>query len=159
MAKPRAYVETTIVSYLTAWQSRDAAVADRQQVTREWWATAGDRFDLFTSELAMREAQRGDPAMAKARLDALATIPKVVVTEAAFALAGDFVRMGALPEKARPDAVHIAVAVTNTMDYLVTWNCKHLANAAIRRKVGECCRLAGFRPVTICTPEELGDQP
>jgi predicted nucleic acid-binding protein len=65
------------------------------------------------------------------------------------------VASGAVPEKASADALHIAIAVTSDVDCLVTWNCRHLANATIRARIEEVCLAAGYRPVIICTPEEL----
>lgn len=153
--KPRVYVETTIVSYLTAFPSKDPIIARDQQTTRDWWATCRDRFELVTSPVVLTEAAAGDPAMAQLRLDLLATITVVDLTGAAYDLADELIRSGALPEKARTDALHVAVAVANRVDYLVTWNCKHLANKALQRKIGECCRAAGYKPVIICTPADL----
>jgi hypothetical protein len=155
VAKPRAYVETTIVSYLTAWPSKDPIVAGHQVATRAWWATCGERYELVTSITVLEESQGGDPAMAQARLAILATIPLVPVSDAAVQLADELIRAGIVPGKARPDAVHVAAAVTNGVEYLVTWNCKHLANAALRKRIDACCIAAGFSPVIICTPDDL----
>jgi hypothetical protein len=155
MAKPKVYVETTVVSYLTSKPSKDPIIAGHQQTTQEWWPTAGDRFELWTTEVVTEEARAGDPEMAQERLNALATIPLLGVTDAALQLADALIRAGALPEKARADALHVAVAATNGMDFLVTWNCKHLANAALWRKIDEVCQAAGYNPAIICTPELL----
>jgi hypothetical protein len=155
VAKPRAFIETTIVSYLTAFPSKDTDIARDQEMTRDWWATCRDRFELITSPLVVSEAGAGEARMAQLRLSILATIMVVDVTRAALALADELIRSGALPEKARTDAAHVAAAVTNRADYLVTWNCKHLANKALQRKIGECCVAAGYTPVAIRTPAEL----
>ncbi len=155
MAKPRAFIETTIVSYLTAFPSKDSDIARDQQITHDWWATCGDRFELVTSPFVLSEARVGDPAMARLRLDILATITVVDLTAAAYELADELIRSGALPEKARIDALHVAAAATNRVDYLVTWNCKHLANEALQKKIDECCRAAGFKPALIRTPADL----
>src|SRR5437867_144849 len=133
--KPRVYVETTVVSYQTARPSRDLVMAAHQQITREWWEKCRDRFDLVTSVYAVQEASAGDSVAAEERLKLLATIPLLDISDAALALAEDLLRSGALPEKARIDALHIAAAVTNGAEYLVTWNLKHLANPTMRRQI------------------------
>ena len=153
--KSKIYIETTIVSYLTAWPSRDVIVAAHQQITDEWWRTKRQFFELFASQLVLREAQAGNEDMAQRRLGALEEVRLLEVTEEALALAEDLLSKGSLPRKAEEDAVHIAVAVTNGMDYLITWNCKHIANARMRDKIEYICRVKGYEPVIICTPEEL----
>lgn len=150
----KAYVETTIVSYLTAWPSRDLVRAAHQQVTREWWATRGS-FKLFISQFVLDEAAVGDATAAAQRLDALRDVALLDVTEDAILLAGDLVAGGGLPAKARIDALHVAMAAVHGMDLLLTWNCKHIANAATRGTIEDLCRTAGFEPPTICTPLEL----
>lgn len=153
--KAKVYVETTIVSYLTAWPSRDVIVAAHQQITDEWWRTKRQSFKLFASQLVLREAQAGDEEMAQRRLKVLEEVELLEVTEEALALAEKLLTRGLLPTKAAEDAIHIAVAVVNGMDYLITWNCKHIANAKIRDKIERLCRASGYRPAIICTPEEL----
>ena len=153
--KSKIYIETTIVSYLTAWPSRDVIVAAHQQITDEWWRTKRQFFELFASQLVLREAQAGNEDMAQRRLSALEEVELLEVTEEALALAEDLLSKGPLPRKAEEDAVHIAVAVVNGMDYLITWNCKHIANARMRDKIEQVCRANGYKPVIICTPEEL----
>lgn len=152
--KPRVYIETTIVSYLVALATRDIVQSAHQQVTREWW-TRRERFDRFVSRPVLAEAGRGDSTAAARRLDALAGIPVLSVGRGVTTLANALLRTGTLPRKARLDAVHVAVAAVNGMDYLLTWNLRHLANAAIRAKIEEACRTAGIHPPAICTPEEL----
>lgn len=155
MVKPKVYVETTVVSYLTAWPSRDVIVAAHQQITDEWWRTKRRLFELYASQLVLREVQAGDNDMARRRLSALEEVELLEVTEEALALAEDLISKGPLPKKAAEDAVHIAVAVVNGRDYLITWNCKHIANARMRDKTEQVCRAKGYEPVIICTPEEL----
>ena len=153
--KPKVYIETTVVSYLTSRPSANLIVAAHQQITRDWWQNRQDDFDLFASVLVRQEVSTGDEEMVKRRLEALEQVKLLEVTEDALALAEDLIKRGPLPEKAVEDAVHIAVAVTNGLDYLITWNCKHIANAAMRNKIEEVCRMRGYEPVIICTPEEL----
>lgn len=152
--KPTVYVETTIPSYLTAWPSRDLVRAAHQQITREWWAHR-DGFDLYTSRLVVQECQAGDEHAAADRLAALQGIPLLEQTPEAADLADALVRDVPLPQKAAADALHIATAAINGMEYLLTWNCTHIANAALRPRIEAVCRAAGFEPPLICTPEEL----
>jgi hypothetical protein len=152
--KSKVYLETTIVSYLVASPTDDLIQAAHQQVTREWWARR-ERFDLFVSRPVLAEAGRGDAAAAARRLEALTGIPLLSISRGTRTLANTLIRTGALPPKARLDAVHVAIAAMNGMDYLLTWNLRHLANAAIRGKIEAACRKAGIRPPIICTPEEL----
>jgi hypothetical protein len=153
--KPKIYIETTIVSYLTAWPSRDVIVAAHQQITDEWWRTKRHFFELFASQLVLREAQAGNEDMVQRRLRALEEVELLEATEEALALAEDLLSKGPLPRKAAEDAIHISVAVVNGMDYLITWNCKHIANARMRDKIEQVCWANGYKPVIICTPEEL----
>ena len=153
--KWRIYVETSVVGYLTSRLSRDLIVAGHQQITQEWWASRRDRFELFISQTVIEEIAAGDSEAAQQRLAVIESLPLLEITEEAIALAKDLIRIGPLPEKAEVDALHIAVAVTNRVNYLLTWNCKHLANAALRTRIEYVCRLRGYEPVIICTPEEL----
>jgi predicted nucleic acid-binding protein len=153
--KPRAYVETTVVSYLTARPSRDVVIAAQQQITREWWQSAASRFDLIASELVVQEASAGDPDAAKDRIAVLEDLELLEVTSEIGELAQLLMDSGAIPRKAPEDALHIALAAINGIDYLVTWNCRHIANAALRTLIDEVCLTAGYSPVVICTPQEL----
>ena len=153
--KQKLYIETSIVSYLTSLPSRDIVTAARQQLTRKWWQTKRDGFDLYVSEFVLAEASLGDRQVAALRLEALSGIQEVEVTETARQLARLFLGPGALPEKAAVDAFHIAVAVSGGMEFLLTWNFKHLANAVLRNKIEKLCRQQGYEPCIICTPEEL----
>jgi predicted nucleic acid-binding protein len=153
--KPTVYVETSVISYLTAWPSRDVVLLGHQQETRQWWADRQSRFDLYTSQLVLAEAAQGDPSAAAERLNALGGIPLVELTDTAEVLADRLVRAGALPTKARLDALHLAISATNGIDYLLTWNCRHLANAMMRKKMEAECMVAGYDPPLICTVTEL----
>lgn len=152
--KMRIYVETTVPSYLAAWPSRDLIRAAHQQITREWWAKRG-AFELYTSRLVVQECQAGDSQAAADRLAVLAEIPLLEQTPDVADLAEALVQRVPLPAKAAADALHIAVAAVNGMDYLLTWNCTHIANVTLRSRIEAVCRAAGFEPPLICTPEEL----
>lgn len=155
MVKPTVYVDTTVVSYLTAKPSRDIVTAAHQQITQEWWLTAGGRFNLAASDLVIEEAGGGDPSAARARLAALEGVEIISATAESRALTEQVLASGALPRAAGPDAAHVAMAATNSVAYLVTWNLRHMANAAVRAAIERACRRAGYRPPVICTPEEL----
>ena len=153
--KPKVYVETTIISYLTARPSRDLIIAGHQQVTHEWWQTTRLDFALVSSQLVVREAGAGDPAAAQERLALLGELTLLEITEEALALAQHILQTGAIPVSFPEDALHVAVAVVNGIEYLLTWNYKHLANAGMRSKIEAACRGLGYEAVIICTPEEL----
>lgn len=153
--KPKVYLETTVLSYLTAWPSRDVVIAGHQQVTRDWWAACPERFELVASELVVQEASEGDAQAAEHRLAILRNLPLIETSEAALNLARQLVAAAAVPQKAADDALHLAIAATNGVEYLVTWNCRHLANATMRASIEAVCRAAGYEPPIICTPDEL----
>lgn len=152
---PTVYIETSIISYLTAWPSRDVVIAAYQQVTREWWRTAPTRFELVASELVIEEAAAGDVDAARARLAELRPVTLLEATDDAAKLTRQLLDLGAMPQKAAEDAAHIAIAVTNGADYQVTWNFRHIANAVLRGRIEHVCRQAGYEPPIICTPNEL----
>ena len=153
--KAKVYIETTVISYLTVRPNRDVVIAGHQKITRDWWQTCRERFDVVASQLVVREASAGDSRAAQERLEKLAMLTLLEVTEEAVSLAQELLSTGAVPEKAAEDALHLAIAVTNGVEYLLTWNCKHLANATMRTKIEDVCRSVGYEPVIICTPEEL----
>jgi predicted nucleic acid-binding protein len=152
---PTVYVETTVISYLTARPTRDLILAAHQQQTREWWDMRRTAFDVFCSELVEKEAAAGDPEAAADRLKALADLQRLTIMPAAEALAASLITRLVLPPKARPDALHVAIAATNGINFLLTWNCKHLANATVRPRIEAMCRDGGFDPPVICTLPEL----
>lgn len=149
------YIETTIVSYLTSRPSRDLVLAARQQITTEWWERRRGDFDLVISQVVVDEAADGDPQAARRRLDILSGLPLLEVTPEAVELADVLVSSGGLPEAATDDAFHLAVAAVHAADFLLTWNCRHLANAERMGKLADVVRSQGFRPPIICTPDEL----
>ena len=153
--RDRVYLETTVVSYLAARPSRDIVIAGHQQATHDWWSTCHEYFDIVTSQLVMQEARVGDQAAAQERLKLLETITLLETTEDALALAQHLLNSGVLPQETAADALHIAIAASNGVEYLVTWNCRHLANATIRVHIEAACRSAGYEPTVICTSEEL----
>jgi hypothetical protein len=155
---PTVYIETSIVSYLTARPSRDVVTLARQELTREWWNNRRARHDLFTSDIVVGEANEGDDEAAQQRLDALQGIEELETTSEAEDLASALLEKGPLPEKAAVDALHIGIAATEGIDYLLTWNCTHIANAAMRKPIEEVCRTNGVEAPIMCTPEELMEE-
>ena len=153
--KKRVYIETTIVSYLTAKPSRDLIMAAHQEITREWWEHQRAAYDLRVSQFVLDEAGDGDPDAAARRLAVLRDIPVLADSLDARALAKALVGQGLLPRTAGIDALHLTMATVHEVHVLMTWNCRHLANAAILGELGEFVRTKGYRMPTVCTPEEL----
>ena len=153
--KQRVYLETTIVSYLTARPSRDLILAAHQEVTRQWWERRRADFEVYVSQLVLDEAGHGDVEAVHKRLEALKAIESLSVTEEAIALAAGLTESHALPSEAGADALHIAVATVNGMDLLMTWNCRHIANMELLPAIRRTVERHGYELPEICTPEEL----
>jgi hypothetical protein len=149
------YLETTFISYLVARPSRDLLVAAHQQITQEWWAIRRSQFECSVSQVVIDEASVGDSAEVEKRLAIIGGLPALDVTETAESLTRAIIAAGILPAHAFPDAAHVAVSAVHGVDYLLTWNCKHLANAQIARRIAVVCGKLGHRMPVICTPEEL----
>ncbi|HTU91679.1 MAG TPA: type II toxin-antitoxin system VapC family toxin [Gemmataceae bacterium] len=149
------YLETTFLSYLVARPSRDLIVAGHQQATHDWWTNRRNEFECYVSQVVLDEASTGDAAEAQKRLAVMSDLPVLEVTEDADSMAQAILSSGALPLRAVRDAAHVAVAAVHKIDYLLTWNCKHLANAQIVRRIVIVCERLGHRMPIICTPEEL----
>ena len=150
-----AYVETTIFSYLAARPSGDLVTAAHQRVTAEWWSSAPTRYDLVASVVVLQEVRAGDPALAERRTVLLGDLPLLGLTSESRRLAKHLLTAGLVPPNSTADAEHVALATIGTVDYLVTWNLRHLAGAVIRRRLENALRKLGFDPPTLCTPEEL----
>ena len=153
--KPKVYIETSVISYLTARSSRDILVAANQQVTQEWWHDRREKFNLYVSQLVDQEISSGDSEAVVKRQQALTNCSFLDITAESVELAGRLIEQNAIPKQAAEDALHIAVATVSGMDYLLTWNFKHIANATMRANVELVCRLNGFEPPVICSPMEL----
>lgn len=148
-------METSVISYLTARSARDVVVLAHQQLTREWWDTARHEYELYSSEIVFAEAEKGDPTAARARLDVLRETQQLAASAVAEELVPILLRQAGLPTKALADMAHIALATVHGMQFLLTWNCKHIANANVLRAVARTCRERGYELPVICTPEEL----
>lgn len=153
--KKSVYIETSIPSYLTARPSRDLRAAAWQQLTVQWWEEARAKYDLFTSELTLLEAAAGHPEAAERRLMSLQEIPELTIDEEARDLGERSIFEGGVPAEAQADALHIAIAAIHRIDYLLTWNCRHIDNAARKPIIRSICEKAGYLYPEICTPMEL----
>jgi predicted nucleic acid-binding protein len=149
------YLETTIISYLASEPSRDLIVAGHQQITHEWWTRRRELFACSISQEVLDEISRGNPDQVARRLVIAQTLPKLPIGPAVSELATEFVRAGILPRNAASDAVHLAVAAVANTDYVLTWNCRHFANAQLLKQLDPVCTRSGYRLPTVCTPEEL----
>ena len=153
--KPKVYLESSVIGYLTGRPSRDVIVFARQQLTQSWWTNHKTQYELFVSPLVLIEIARGDANAAIERTKAISDIPILDPKEEIAALATLLLKKGSLPAKASDDALHIAWAAFYEIDYLLTWNCTHIANATTRKIIESTIREAGYLVPTICTPEEL----
>ena len=153
--KASVYIETSFFSYLTARPSNDLRAMANQSVTSEWWETQRFNYNVFASDLVISEAAKGHPEAAQRRLAVIADLSLLQISSEVRFLAEALIENHALPPKAEADAYHVAIAVVNGVEYLLTWNCTHIANAHTRPKIEASCRLLGYVPPVICTPFEL----
>ena len=153
--RAKVYIETTIVSLLTGRSSRDLRMAAMQQATMQWWSQQRAKYELFTSELVITEAQMGDDDAARKRLAVLNELPLLDVNDEAQKLAEKLIADGGVPEQAGADALHIAIAAVHNTQFLLTWNCRHIDNAVRKPAIREICAVGGFRCPEICTPLEF----
>jgi len=149
------YIETSILGYLTARPSRDLVVAANIEITREWWDTRRNDFQLYSSQAVVKETSQGDAAISSQRLEIIRNLALLDLNQSVLALGEQFLGRSSLPAKADVDAIHIAAATVYGMDYLLTWNCKHIANAQIQRKLAEISLDFGYELPILCTPYEL----
>lgn len=149
------YTETSIIGYLSARPSNNLILMANLEATWVWWETRRTQFTLYISQVVLDEVARGDAEMATKRLEILRDFPLLEISEAVQNLAARFLTKSSLPPKAADDALHIAAATVYGLDYLLTWNCKHIANAQIQKKLAQISLNAGYELPTICTPYEL----
>lgn len=153
--KQKLYMETTIPSYLTSRPSRDLVIAGHQQITKQWWEKRRSAFKIYISQLVVDEASAGDPDAARQRMLIVRDFAMLDITPEVGNLASAIPASGVLPRKAATDAAHIAIAAVHGVDFLLTWNCVHIANAVIARDLARICRQHDWESPVICTPEEL----
>lgn len=153
--KESLYLETTVVSYYTARPTRDIIVLAHQEITREWWPQAIKRFDIFISEVVIEEASMGDLEAAKKRMEEIENFPHLELNDKVEKIAKVYMESLEIPEKSFRDAAHLSAASVHNMDYLVTWNCTHLANGEVIKRLMTINGSLGIHTPIICTPEEL----
>lgn len=149
------YLETTIIGHLMGRLHPDPVIAGRQVTTREWWQSASSLYKLYVSQLVIRECSDGDAGAAKERLDAISGIDLLEISTEADFLADQLIKQHAVPITEPRDALHIAIAATGAVEFLVTWNFRHIANPSMRKRIEAVCRDHGFEPPLICTPDEI----
>lgn len=152
------YIETTIVSFLVANPSRDAILGAHQQLTRQWWQNQRSAYQCLVSDETLTEAARGDAEQARLRLEALQKLPTLPITPEVENLADAILQSGSLPAAARSDAIHVAAATLAKVDFLLTWNCRHLANPHLQKQLRALMAARSLTLPEICTPIELGGQ-
>lgn len=152
---PSVYIETSVIGYLTSWPRQNVTVAGHQNTTKLWWSTAGEQFDRFVSQLVIQECSQGDAQASAERLACLEGIPVLPLTVASEMLAVALIEGKAVPQHQPNDALHIALAATHGVQYLVSWNFRHIVNASLRQAIERICRENDYVPPIICTPEEL----
>ena len=150
------YIESSVISYLSSRPSRDLVTAARQAITAEWWAKHRSNFEVYVSALVEEEISRGDAHASGLRLSVLEDIPALDISEEAKNVAKDLVRFGAIPTNSEEDALHIGIATANGIDYLLTWNFKHINNAETKGAIVKVVENHGLLCPVLCSPEELG---
>jgi hypothetical protein len=146
------YIETSVISYLTNWPSRDLIVAAHQDLTKEWWQSYLPDTQAYISRYVIEEITAGDPVAAQLRVNAVKHLPSIPEVQGTVELANRFIAAGQLPEKAMYDALHIALATLSNIDILLTWNCKHIANPTQLPKMRALCEELGYRLPELVTP-------
>ena len=149
------YVETSIISYLRQKPSTQVVLAARQLLTHQWWNDERTNYQLVASQFVIDEASAGNPTLAAERLQLLAGIPLLPLDAAIADIADEIMSRAILPEKARTDALHIAAVAHHRIQYLLTWNCRHIANARILPRIHDVLIDLLIPVPVICTPEEM----
>ena len=155
MSLPSVYFESTIPSYLVAKASRDHVLRGQQEATRRWWDEKRAEFSCHVSAFVEIEIVRGHPDAAEKCLKSIAGIPRLASSPEVMHLAERILASGLIPLKAAMDASHIAVATVHGMELLLTWNCTHIHNVFIHRRISRICALEGYECPEICTPFDL----
>jgi predicted nucleic acid-binding protein len=150
------YIESSVISYLASRPSRDVVKAGRQAITSDWWLKSKGDYEVYISALVEEEISGGDPIAAAKRLEAVANIPSILITAEAQLLADALVSSRAVPDNSVRDALHIAIAATQGIEYLLTWNFKHINNAETKGLIARVVEAQGWVCPVLCSPEELG---
>ena len=153
--KYKLYLETTIPSYIAARPSRDIVVLAHQQITQDWWDNCKEGYEMYISQIVIEEIISGDPSVANERFSLIEDFHVLDLTNDIEKLTSEYMEYFNFPKHTLRDAFHLAFSVGYEMDILLTWNCKHLANEAIRKKLRTYNESRGLTVPSICTPEEL----
>ncbi len=153
--KETIYIETSILGYLTARETQNRILSANMEITQAWWQNRRNDFSLYISQVVVDEVTRGDQEIALKRLELLNGLPLLELNQSVRNLSAEFLKRSNLPSKASEDSVHIAAATVHEIDYLLTWNCKHIANAQIQKKLTQISLEFGYNLPIICTPYEL----
>jgi len=154
--KPLVYIESSVISYLTARPSNDLIKSARQAITEEWWEKDRTRFNCYISALVEEEIARGNPDAAKKRLDVTNKIDNLSVSVNAKEIAEVLISSGAVPVNSEEDALHIGIATAHGVHFLLTWNFKHINNAEKKSQINKVIEELGYIAPVLCSPEELG---
>ncbi len=154
--KPIVYLESSVISYLTSRPNRDVIIAGRQATTLDWWENQRQRFELRISILVEEEISKGDPKAAKLRLETVADISSLTISDEATRIADLLLAKGAVPIGSEEDALHIGIAAAQGTDFLLTWNFKHINNAETKEAIIKLVESCGYKCPQLCSPEELG---
>ncbi len=155
MIREKIYLETSVISFLTARPSRDLLGLAKQELTRQWWGENSTAYDFYISDPVLEEIRKGDKVAALHRMELVADLPVLDINDEVVALSHLLLSAKILPAKAALDILHVAIAAAHGMSYLATWNCRHLNNAALKRQIQREIAAAGYNEVIIATPEEL----
>ena len=150
------YIESSIISYLTSRPSRDVVKAGRQAITSDWWLNSKSQYEVYISALVEEEISGDDPTAAAKRLEAVVNIPSILITAETQLLTDALVASKAVPDNSVRDALHIAIAATQGIDYLLTWNFKHIHNAETKAFIAHIVEADGWVCPILCSPEDLG---
>ncbi|MCF7977425.1 MAG: type II toxin-antitoxin system VapC family toxin [Chromatiaceae bacterium] len=150
------YIESSVISYFTARPSRDLVITARQAITESWWHDHRFKYEIFISGLVVQEISKGDEEAAQKRLTAIEGIPMLGTSEEALVLAEHLLDRGAVPPNSEEDALHIGIAAASGVNFLLTWNFKHINNAHTKALISSIIEAHGFVCPILCSPEELG---
>jgi hypothetical protein len=155
MAKPKVYLESSVISFYANRRSKDLVVAAYQEISADWWENELHKYQPYVSQFVLEEISRGDSRAAQNRMDAIKTFPLLELPEEVFDLAQKYLKEVQIPRKSQLDAFHISAAVVNGMDYILSWNFHHIANVFVKQKIQRINESLGVETPIICTPEEL----
>ena len=155
MAKPKVYLESSVISFYANRRSKDLVVAAYQEISVDWWENELHKYQPYVSQFVVEEISRGDSRAAQNRMDAIKTFPLLELPEEVFDLAQRYLKEIQIPRKAQLDAFHISAAVVNGMGYILSWNFHHIANVFVKQKIQRINESLVVETPIICTPEEL----